>query len=245
MSRPGTFEQPAEELSPEQAQGELEWLAGEIARHDRLYYQHDAPEVSDAEYDELRRRNIALESRFPDLVRPDSPSSRVGAQPVEAFGKVVHPIPMLSLDNAMTAEEVHEFVARVRRFLNLAADAPIDFVAEPKIDGLSCALRYEAGVLVRGATRGDGMVGEDVTPNVRTIRDIPQRLHHRRPAGRPGGAGRGLHGACRLRGAERAPGGGGRAHLHEPAQRRCRLPAPARQPDHGRAPAAVLCLRLG
>ena len=245
MRRPASFEHPVEELSPEEAQGELEWLAGEIARHDRLYYQHDAPEVSDAEYDELRRRNIALESRFPDLVRPDSPSSRVGAQPVEAFGKVVHPIPMLSLDNAMTAEEVHEFVARVRRFLNLAADAPIDFVAEPKIDGLSCALRYEDGrarARSHPRRRHGGRGRHTQRPHHPRHPPAP---HHRRPAGRPGGAGRGLHGACRLQGAERAPGGSGRAHLHEPAQRRRRVLAPARQPDHGQPQLAVLCLRLG
>ena len=132
--------------------------------------------MSDAEYDALRRRNIALEQRFPELIRADSPSLRVGAAPAEAFGKVAHAVPMLSLDNAMAEEEVREFVARVRRFLNLPADAPLDFVAEPKIDGLSCSLRYEDGLLVRGATRGDGTVGEDVTANVRTIRDIPQRL---------------------------------------------------------------------
>jgi DNA ligase (NAD+) len=167
---------PVESLTPEEAEAELARLAAEIAHHDRLYHRDDAPEITDAEYDELRRRNHALEARFPDLIRPDSPSLRVGAAPVEAFGKVVHSIPMLSLDNAMTGEDVLEFAARVRRFLNLPADAPLDFVAEPKIDGLSCSLRYEHGLMVRGATRGDGTTGEDVTANVRTIRDIPQRL---------------------------------------------------------------------
>ncbi len=163
-------------LSAAEAEAELIRLAKELAHHDRRYYRDDSPELSDAEYDALRRRNIAIEQRFPSLIRPDSPSLRVGVAPAEAFGKVTHTVPMLSLDNAMAEEEVREFVARIRRFLNLPADAPLDFVAEPKIDGLSCSLRYEDGWLVRGATRGDGTVGEDVTANVRTIRDIPQRL---------------------------------------------------------------------
>ena len=167
---------PAEQLSAAEAAEELGRLAREIARHNRLYYQHDTPEVSDSEYDRLRRRNAELEGRFPELVRADSPSFRIGSAPVSDFAKVRHTVPMLSLDNAMDEAEVLEFFARVRRFLGLAADHPLPVLAEPKIDGLSCALRYEAGLLVRGATRGDGMVGEDVTPNVRTIRDVPQRL---------------------------------------------------------------------
>ncbi len=169
-------EKPVESLKRSEAEGELARLAADIARHDRLYYQADAPEISDAEYDALQRRNAAIEARFPNLVRPDSPRFRVGAAPVDAFGKVEHKVPMLSLDNAMEDEAVRDFLARIRRFLNLAADAPVDLVAEPKIDGLSCAVRYEGGLLVRGATRGDGTVGEDITANVRTIRDIPQRL---------------------------------------------------------------------
>jgi DNA ligase (NAD+) len=164
------------QLSEPEAAAELARLARELARHDRLYYRDDAPELSDAEYDALRQRNTALEQRFPALIRADSPSFRVGSAPAEAFGKVAHAVPMLSLDNAMAEDEVREFVARIRRFLNLPTDASLDFVAEPKIDGLSCSLRYEDGWLVRGATRGDGTVGEDVTANVRTIRDIPQRL---------------------------------------------------------------------
>lgn len=176
MRRPPSFDVPVERLSREQAAAELAWLAAEIARHDRLYYQLAQPEISDAEYDALRARNSAIEARFPDLVRPDSPSFRIGAPPVEAFGKVRHTVPMLTLDNAYSDGEIAEFVARIRRFLGMAADAPLDFVAEPKIDGLSCSLRYERGLLVRGATRGDGFEGEDVTANVRTIRDIPQRL---------------------------------------------------------------------
>ena len=167
---------PVDELNEAEAAAELARLATELARHDRLYYQADAPEISDAAYDDLQRRNAAIEARFPDLVRPDSPRYRVGAAPVEAFGKVEHKVPMLSLDNAMEEAAVRDFLARIRRFLNLAADAPVDLVAEPKIDGLSCAVRYEDGLLVRGATRGDGTTGEDITANVRTIRDIPQRL---------------------------------------------------------------------
>ncbi len=174
--RPATFEIPPERLTPEQAATELAFLAAEIARHDRLYYREDAPEVSDAEYDRLRRRNQAIEARFPERVRADSPSHRIGAPPVADFGKVTHRVPMLSLDNAMNGAEVIEFLRRVRRFLNLPESDPIAAVAEPKIDGLSSSLRYEEGFLVRGATRGDGTVGEDVTPNLRTIRDIPQRL---------------------------------------------------------------------
>jgi DNA ligase (NAD+) len=171
-----TPDRPVEELAEGEAAAELAWLAQEITRHDRLYHRDAAPEISDADYDALRRRNTALEQRFPELIRADSPSLRVGAAPVEAFGKVAHAVPMLSLDNAMTDEDVREFAARIRRFLNLPADAPLTLVAEPKIDGLSCSLRYEDGLLARGATRGDGAVGEDVTANVRTIRDVPQRL---------------------------------------------------------------------
>ncbi len=161
---------PVDQLTRAEAEQELARLAGEIGRHDRLYYQHDAPEISDADYDRLRRRNQALEARFPELVRPDSPSHRVGAAPVADFGKVRHPVPMLSLDNAMDGAEVVEFLRRVRRFLKLADDAPLTLVAEPKIDGLSSTLRYEHGEFRPGATRGDGAVGEDVTQNLRTIR---------------------------------------------------------------------------
>jgi DNA ligase (NAD+) len=171
---------PVEELTPAAAARELERLAREIAHHDARYYREDAPEISDADYDRLRRRNQAIEERFPDLVRPDSPSHRVGAAPVEGFGKVRHAVPMLSLDNAMAGAEVIEFLRRVRRFLKLGEEAPVALVAEPKIDGLSSSLRYEDGLLVQGATRGDGSVGEDVTANLRTIRDIPQRLSGRR-----------------------------------------------------------------
>lgn len=166
-------EKPVAALSAEEAAAELDRLAAEIARHDALYYGEDEPEISDAEYDALRRRNLAIEQRFPDLVRADSPSHRVGYQPVSKFAKVVHRVPMLSLDNAFSDDDVVDFVARVRRFLKLGADSEIAFTAEPKIDGLSLSLRYEGGRLVSAATRGDGAEGEDVTANARTIADIP------------------------------------------------------------------------
>ena len=167
-------QKPVEDLTPAQAEKELERLAREIAAHDARYYQDDAPNLSDAEYDLLRVRNAEIETRFPDLVRADSPSQRVGSAPQEKFGKVRHAVAMLSLDNAFDAEDARAFVARVQRFL--ALDAPPAITAEPKIDGLSANLRYEKGVLVRGATRGDGREGEDVTANLKTIKDIPHRL---------------------------------------------------------------------
>src|SRR5579884_351880 len=166
----------AEVLTDAEAANRLMRLAKEIARHDKLYHDQDAPEISDADYDALVRENRELEERFPQLVRADSPSKGLGAAPTSALAKVAHARPMLSLDNAFSAEEVEEFVGRVRRFLNLPPDAFVAFTAEPKIDGLSCSLRYERGQLVLAATRGDGAVGEDVTANVRTIQDIPQSL---------------------------------------------------------------------
>jgi DNA ligase (NAD+) len=167
---------PVESLAEPEAAAELERLAREIAVHDALYYRQEAPAISDAEYDRLKRRNAAIEARFPRLIRPDSPSLRVGAPPSSQFAPVEHRVPMLSLGNAFDAEEVEEFVARVRRFLRLDPAEPVVFTAEPKIDGLSANLRYERGVLVQGATRGDGRVGEDVTANLLTIADIPRRL---------------------------------------------------------------------
>jgi DNA ligase (NAD+) len=158
-----------------EAAAELAALAEAIARHDRAYHEQDAPEISDAEYDALRRRNAALEARFPALVREDSPSRRVGGAPASGFGKHRHRIPMLSLDNAFDGADFVEFCARARRFLGLKDD-PLDFVAEPKIDGLSISLTYESGRLVAGTTRGDGSEGEDVTANLRTMDAVPTRL---------------------------------------------------------------------
>jgi len=172
---------PPEELSEEDARRELKALADEIARHDRLYHQQDTPEISDAAYDALRRRNDALEARFPQLVLRDGPSSRVGAAPSSGFAKITHALPMLSLANAFSAEDVNEFTARIRRFLNLPETETLAIVAEPKIDGLSASLRYENGVFRVGATRGDGSVGEDITANLRTIPDIPDTLPDNAP----------------------------------------------------------------
>ncbi|MFI8667653.1 NAD-dependent DNA ligase LigA [Qipengyuania sp. NPDC077410] len=165
------------DLTEADAANELMRLAKQIAHHDRLYHAEDAPEITDQEYDALVRRNAELEAAFPQLVRDDSPSRKVGhAIASSPLSKVKHEVRMMSLDNAFSAEEVEEWVARVRRFLSLADDAPLAFTAEDKIDGLSCSLRYEKGVLVRAATRGDGQVGEDVTPNVAFIPDIPQSI---------------------------------------------------------------------
>jgi DNA ligase (NAD+) len=178
-----------DKLTAEQAKAELERLAAAIGEHDRRYYQEDAPTVTDAEYDALRRRNEEIEARFPELTRADSPSGRVGAQPASKFAKVRHAVPMLSLGNAFDDDEVREFVERVRRFLRLPEDEKVAFTAEPKIDGLSCTLRYEGGRLARAATRGDGSEGEDVTPNVKTLADIPDKL-----------AGKGVPEICEVRG---------------------------------------------
>jgi len=164
-------------LTEAEAANRLMRLAKDIARHDKFYHDRDAPEISDADYDALVRENRALEEQFPHLVRADSPSKRLGAAPVATgLAKVTHARPMLSLENAFAADEVTEFVARIRRFLSLAQDTSLALTAEPKIDGLSCSLRYENGRLVLAATRGDGTVGEDVTPNARTISDIPQEI---------------------------------------------------------------------
>ncbi len=148
----------------------------EIGKHDAAYYQKDAPTVSDAEYDALRRRYEAIEEAFPSLRTLESLSRKVGAAPARGFAKVRHAVPMLSLQNAFDAEEVADFVGRIRRFLNLKEDEPIAFTAEPKIDGLSMSLRYENGALVKAATRGDGFEGEDVTANIRTVKEVPHQL---------------------------------------------------------------------
>ncbi len=172
---------PVEDLTREQAAAELARLAKEIAHHDDLYYRKSAPAISDAEYDALRQRNEEIEKRFPDLVRPDSPSKRVGAKPEAGFAEVRHAVPMLSLNNAFTREDVADFIARIRRFLGLKDGDGIELVAEPKIDGLSASLRYEKGKFVLGATRGDGAVGENVTENLRRVRDVPHQLKGRTP----------------------------------------------------------------
>ncbi|WP_298162010.1 NAD-dependent DNA ligase LigA [Brevundimonas sp.] len=164
-----------ESLNEAEAGAELARLAAEMARHDALYAEA-APEISDADYDALRLRNLAIEARFPALVRDDSPSRKVGAPVSSQFAEVRHGVPMLSLDNAFDDGDVTDFVARIRRFLNLPQDELIAFVAEPKIDGLSANLRYENGILVQGATRGDGRAGEDITANLKTLADIPHRL---------------------------------------------------------------------
>jgi DNA ligase (NAD+) len=165
-----------EDLTIDQARREHKRLAAEIAEHDRRYHQEDAPTITDAEYDSLRRRYDAVKVAFPELVTVESAAEKVGAAPSETFAKVRHRVPMLSLGNAFADEEVEDFVGRIRRFLNLSEDAPLRFTAEPKIDGLSLSLRYEGGRLVNAATRGDGYEGEDVTANARTVAEIPHQL---------------------------------------------------------------------
>ena len=167
---------PVEDLTAEEAAAELAALAAEIAEHDRRYHAEDAPTITDAEYDALRRRNTAIEQSFPDLVRDDSPSNSVGATPADGFAKVRHGVPMLSLAMAYSDQDVVDFIERGRRFFERDKDLELEFTAEPKIDGLSASLRYEKGVFVQGATRGDGTVGEDITANLRTIADIPPKL---------------------------------------------------------------------
>jgi DNA ligase (NAD+) len=180
---------PPDALSEAQANAEHARLAAEIAEHDRRYYQEDAPTVSDAAYDALRQRYAAIEARFPQLRTPDSLTQRVGVAPSARFAKVRHAVPMLSLDNAFSDEDVADFVGRIRRFLRLPDDEEIAFSAEPKIDGLSMSLRYEGGELVTGATRGDGSEGEDVTANIKTLEDVPKRLK-----------GKGVPAVCEVRG---------------------------------------------
>lgn len=167
---------PVEQLSTDEARSELATLAAELARHDSLYHGQDAPEISDSDYDALKRRALEIEDAFPELTTDQSPSQQVGAASSSQFSPVRHGVPMLSLDNAFDDGEVADFVARVRRFLKLDLTEPVAFAAEPKIDGLSASLRYENGVFIQGATRGDGKTGEDVTANLRTLDDIPERL---------------------------------------------------------------------
>jgi DNA ligase (NAD+) len=165
-----------DKMTPDQAQEELARLATLLARANDAYFRDDAPVMPDAEYDALKRRNAAIEARFPELQRADSPTERVGAEPAEGFSQVVHPVRMLSLANAFDDAEVTEFDSRIRRFLGLDDEEALVYTAEPKIDGLSLSLRYEAGHLVQAATRGDGETGENVTDNARTIADIPERV---------------------------------------------------------------------
>ncbi|WP_421578055.1 NAD-dependent DNA ligase LigA [Shinella sp. M31] len=172
---------PVETLTEDEAAAELAFLAAEIARNDELYHGQDAPQISDADYDALKRRNEEIEARFPALVRDDSPSRRIGSAPLPTFAPITHSRPMLSLDNTFSDEDVRDFVASVYRFLGRLPDDSIAFTAEPKIDGLSMSIRYENGRLVTAATRGDGTTGENVTANVQTIAEIPNRL----PAGVP------------------------------------------------------------
>src|SRR5258707_5606423 len=176
MTKRPTKSPDVDDLTPKQAKAEYARLQAEIAAHDRRYYQEDAPTVSDAEYDRLRRRYDAIEARFPDLRTLESLSLKVGAAPARGFAKVRHRVPMLSLDNAFSEEDVRDFVERIRRFLRLPAEEPVVFSAEPKIDGLSMSLRYEGGELVTAATRGDGAEGGDVPANIRTLEDVPKKL---------------------------------------------------------------------
>ncbi|MCF8495558.1 MAG: NAD-dependent DNA ligase LigA [Alphaproteobacteria bacterium] len=169
------------DINPENARARHEALAAEIRRHDTLYYQADAPEIADAQYDALRQELEELERRYPELAVKESPTQSVGAAPAQGFRKIRHAVPMLSLSNVFTTEDLGDFFERVRRFLGLKEEEPLEFMAEPKIDGLSCTLRYENGILLQAATRGDGVEGEEITANVKTIRDIPHRL----PPGAP------------------------------------------------------------
>ena len=172
------FDVPFEELTEKQAASELAELAELISYHDRLYHEKDRPEITDAEYDALRRRNDTIEARFPYLILPDSPSHMVGAEPAVGFKKIRHAVPMTSLKNALNLDHIIKFLEGIRNFIFELRnpDVPFELVAEPKIDGLSCSLRYEKGKLIYGLTRGNGIEGEDVTANVKTIKDIPHHL---------------------------------------------------------------------
>jgi len=172
---------PVDDLTEAEAKKELARLAMEIAHHRALYYQKDAPEVSDAAFDALMQRNEAIEKRFPALKRADSPTEKVGAAPAAGFAKVKHLEPMLSLDNAFNREDVEDFLGKIRRFLGIKPEVDIPLALEPKMDGLSANLRYEDGELTVGATRGDGTTGEDITQNLKQIADVPHKLKGKAP----------------------------------------------------------------
>lgn len=178
LNRTSNMDRAVQQLEAQEASSELAELADLLAYHDNLYHGEDAPELSDADYDALRQRNNAIEARFPELIRADSPSQKVGAEPAKGFKKVIHRVPMLSLDNAFVEDDIKDWLDGVRNFLRELKDPDVivEIDCEPKIDGLSCSLRYENGVLVSGATRGSGGVGEDITANVKTISDIPKKL---------------------------------------------------------------------
>ena len=234
-----------QQLTEAEAKKELARLAKEIAEHDRRYYQDDAPTVTDAEYDALRRRNNEIEAAFPELIRTDSPSQRVGAKPAERFEKVRHSRPMLSLDNAFTDEDVRDFFARAKRFLGLPEDEPLVLIAEPKIDGLSASLRYEDGELVLGATRGDGAEGENVTANLRTIKDVPKTFGGKKPPKVFEVRGEVYMSHADFAALNERQTEGGREDLRQSAEFGRRFSAPARSRHH-RAPAiALLRLSLG
>ncbi|HPF77955.1 MAG TPA: NAD-dependent DNA ligase LigA [Alphaproteobacteria bacterium] len=165
----------------EEARSRHEKLSKQIIRHDERYYQEDTPEISDAEYDALRQELLSIEKKYPDLVTASSPTQKVGAAPAKGFKKIKHSVPMLSLGNVFSEEELKDFIDRIHRFLGIKEGEFIDIVAEPKIDGLSCSIRYEKGVLVSAATRGDGYEGEDITANVKTIADVPHKLSGKAP----------------------------------------------------------------
>ena len=164
------------DLTYEEAQAELLFLANKISELDIAYHRDDAPLVSDAEYDRLKHRNMDIEARFPDLIRPDSPSFRVGSKISDDFKKIVHTVPMLSLGDIFNEEAVYAFVEKIKRFLGLGEDDPLEMVAEPKIDGLSFSAVYKDGLFYSGATRGDGSTGEDITNNLKTIKQLPLKL---------------------------------------------------------------------
>ena len=174
---PETGDLAVSDLDATQATQELAWLAAALSAANTAYHRDDAPEISDADYDALKRRNVEIEARFPDLKRPDSPSEAVGGAIAEGFGKIKHVVRMLSLGNAFDDDDVKDFDQRIRKYLGLVDNDALSYTAEPKIDGLSLSLRYEHGKLIQAATRGDGETGENVTANALTITDIPQQLN--------------------------------------------------------------------